>query len=192
MSIETTYDGIKFRSRLEADIAWAIKNIGHKYEYEKTSFLLPDSGIHYQPDFYVPDIQLWIEGRGYESDKGDAQIKEFAKIISEGRIGKNKIIHESLSNTLLPFEPYIGKDAPDYLVIKFDSVAFYEFMDRFGDPNGDVAVLCSCEYCSRYFIHGGGSFQCRCCGAWDGDMHIKTMAYFKDIFELKEIIANML
>jgi len=62
--IETSYDGIRFRSRLEARRAVAFNALGLDYEYEKDSFRLPD-GSCYLPDFYIHGLG-WFEVKGKE------------------------------------------------------------------------------------------------------------------------------
>ena len=125
--IKTMYNGIEYKSRLEADTARIIDKIGYKSEYESISFLLPD-GIHYWPDFYIPNIHLWIECRGYESEKGESQIEGFSNLIAAGFIMPNKNLstQPDFGLDILPFELVNKNDAPDYLVIKYASAQFTE------------------------------------------------------------------
>jgi hypothetical protein len=185
-AIKTYFDRIEYKSRLEADVARITKMLGYRFEYESTSYLLPN-GVHYWPDFYIPDIHLWIESRGYDSDKGESQIEEFSKLISAGFIMPDK----SLSQTpdfgldVLPFELVNKNDAPDYLVIKYDSVQFTEYCNRFGCTTSLEVALIRCSHCKHYSFVGQGSLQCRFCGAWDGNGHIDFMKYINGIKELK-------
>ena len=57
--IPTEFDGIKFRSRLEARWAVAFKAGGIKYEYEYEGYQLPEGW--YLPDFWLPRQQVWGE-----------------------------------------------------------------------------------------------------------------------------------
>jgi hypothetical protein len=192
-SIETTYNGKEYKSRLEANIAMIITRIGYAYEYEPISFLLP-SGTHYWPDFYVPSIHLWIEGRGYETEKGQQQIDEFSKLIAAGFIMPNKTISQisDFGLELLPFEELNKKDAPDYLILKYDGARFVEYQNRYGYYGGpdDAIALVRCGHCKRYYFIGQGSCQCRFCNTWEGNSHIDRMYYFSNINELKEIISG--
>lgn len=52
-AIETSYNGYKFRSRLEARWAVFFDTVGMKYEYEPGGF--ENNGQRYLPDFYLPD-----------------------------------------------------------------------------------------------------------------------------------------
>lgn len=64
-AIETQYKGYRFRSRLEARWAVFFDALGVRWEYEKEGFELGD-GIRYLPDFWLPDMDLWIEVKGQE------------------------------------------------------------------------------------------------------------------------------
>ena len=160
-SIVTIYKGKEYRSRLEADMAWVIHRIGHEYEYEPHSFLLPVSGVHYLPDFYVRRLGLWIEARGYETAKGEMQIREFAAGVMRGDL----------------------KGEPDYMVVRYASEEFYEA----GANDRENVALAQCGVCGGYFFLGNnGSYRCRCgCGAADGDGHLVVLKYFDGIEKLK-------
>ena len=58
-SIETNYNGFRFRSRLEARWAIFFDAIGLKYEYEVEGFEM--NGVRYLPDFYIPSLDRWFE-----------------------------------------------------------------------------------------------------------------------------------
>lgn len=59
-AIETIYKGYRFRSRLEARWAVFFDELGIKWEYEPEGFELED-GTMYLPDFYLTDIDAYIE-----------------------------------------------------------------------------------------------------------------------------------
>lgn len=58
--IETKYNGVTFRSRLEARWAVYFDKIGLQYVYEMEGF---DLGVHglYLPDFWLPQVDMWAE-----------------------------------------------------------------------------------------------------------------------------------
>ncbi|TWE29901.1 hypothetical protein [Prauserella muralis] len=70
--IETEYDGYRFRSRLEARWAVFFDNAGIDFRYEPEGILVPTSFIPgwapprapYLPDFYLPDLGLYVEVKG--------------------------------------------------------------------------------------------------------------------------------
>lgn len=61
--IETSYDGYKFRSRLEARWAVFFNAAGVEWRYEPEGFEL-DDGTHYLPDFYLPKSGSFVEVKG--------------------------------------------------------------------------------------------------------------------------------
>lgn len=174
-AIPTVYRGIIFRSRLEADTAYLLTNLGIDWEYEKHSFLLED-GLHFALDFLAPEIRLFIEDRGYENEKGNRQIAQFAAKIHEGfpcpgdpKGGRGRRSESS------------GGDGPgssarvmDFLVIGPDEVLFHEHRGRFG-VEASPAVLARCLVCRGFFFLGeSGCYQCRRCGEWRGDHHLAS------------------
>jgi hypothetical protein len=58
-AVETFYHGAKFRSKLEAQWAKFFTLIGQRWEYEPEKFHL-SSGV-YIPDFYLPDLRVYVE-----------------------------------------------------------------------------------------------------------------------------------
>jgi len=72
-AIETEYNGYRFRSRTEARWAVFFDVLGLKYEYEKEGYDLGAAG-HYLPDFWLPDLGLWVEIKG-----GDPSVAELRK-----------------------------------------------------------------------------------------------------------------
>lgn len=63
-SIETTYKGYRFRSRLEARWAVYFDYLDLEWEYEKEGFDLEDPwhmSMSYLPDFWLPQVRMWAE-----------------------------------------------------------------------------------------------------------------------------------
>jgi hypothetical protein len=59
-ALETEYDGIFFRSRLEARWAILFNSLKLRWVYEPECFIL-SSGQKYTPDFYIPKFDLYVE-----------------------------------------------------------------------------------------------------------------------------------
>jgi hypothetical protein len=57
--IPTAYNGHLFRSRLEARWAVFFDTLGWRYDYESEGFDL--DGAWYLPDFWLPDLDCWVE-----------------------------------------------------------------------------------------------------------------------------------
>lgn len=64
-AIETSYQGYRFRSRLEARWAVFLDSLGIEYWYEHEGCPLA-TGRGYLPDFYLPALGCWIEVKGPE------------------------------------------------------------------------------------------------------------------------------
>lgn len=124
-AIPTTYRGVEFKSRFEAQAALLFDLLDWEWEYEPQSFMLPN-GVPYTPDFLVPGQNLFVECRGYDSPKGRLQIAGFAGLVADG----------------VPFG-IDGEIARDFLVLYGDAEACY-FSD--GGRTG-MAMLVHCTDC---------------------------------------------
>jgi hypothetical protein len=77
-AIETTYNGYRFRSRLEARWACFYDALGIPYEYEKEGYDLGVFGF-YLPDFWLPRFGGWIEIKGQKPTPEEAiKVQELA------------------------------------------------------------------------------------------------------------------
>jgi len=65
-AIETWYDGIRFRSRAEAREAVFLNHIGVNWRYEHQGFA--DDDVAYLPDFWLPDLHVFLEVKGEYPD----------------------------------------------------------------------------------------------------------------------------
>lgn len=74
-SIDTEYNGYRFRSRTEARWAVFFDTVGIEWLYEMEGFEF-DDGERYLPDFYLPEVShrsteksgMWVEIKGLEPD----------------------------------------------------------------------------------------------------------------------------
>lgn len=75
-SIKTEYNGISFRSRLEARWAMVLDGLGFPWEYEPVLFDLPSG--RYLPDFRVlggyAGVEFWIEVKGPVPDTREFKV----------------------------------------------------------------------------------------------------------------------
>jgi hypothetical protein len=80
---QITYDGIKFQGTWELEYyKWSISN-NIKIERCEESFSYEWKGIRkYFPDFYHPDLDLYVEVKGYETDRDRAKWSQFPKKLS--------------------------------------------------------------------------------------------------------------
>lgn len=180
-AIETEYNGQKFKSRLEANMARILNLMGYNWKYEPKSFLL-DNGVHYQPDFFVPRLNLWIETRGYSNNKGNKQIEGFKKRLfpNQEEMGKRQNSERNIDYN------------PDFLIVGPDEVKFCEDTRRFGLNDAGNAWISRCTGCGSLFFYGlSGSYQCRNCGEWSGDHHLgKSCAIYFDSQESQILVKK--
>jgi hypothetical protein len=64
-AIETLYKGYRFRSRLEARWAVFFDSLAWNWSYELEGYKFAD-GTCYLPDFYLPDLEIFVEIKGQE------------------------------------------------------------------------------------------------------------------------------
>lgn len=77
-AIETQYKGYRFRSRLEARWAVFFDAMKWRWEYEKEGFNI--DGLNYLPDFWLPDVNSFVEVKPYDPKGIELQkIKALAK-----------------------------------------------------------------------------------------------------------------
>lgn len=177
-AIPTHYKGVEFKSRFEAKTAFLLDALKLPWEYEPESYLL-DDGTPYTPDFYIPPIGLWLECRGYETEKGKREIEGFSNWICEGSVGRDKrqrarsVCTASLGNGCGgdDFSPLYQKNICDFLVIGPKEVTLYEYEPRFMMRSSEALLIRGC--CGHWMFFGiSGGYECRFCGKWDGDHHI--------------------
>lgn len=63
-AIETSYAGCRFRSRTEARWAVFFDALGTPWTYEPQGYTVGPDRTPYLPDFYLPDLELWVEVKG--------------------------------------------------------------------------------------------------------------------------------
>ncbi len=98
-SIDTEYNGYRFRSRLEARWAVFFDALGLRYEYEQEGLEL--DGIFYLPDFWLPDNRMYVE----------------IKPSTDSDLEKPKRLAATKTNTIvIQGNPWWGKNGPDYCV----------------------------------------------------------------------------
>lgn len=75
---QITVDGIKFQGQWEVDFyLWTKKN-GLRVERPKNGFLYEYNGLRtYYPDFYIPSLSVYVEIKGYETEKDKAKWGKF-------------------------------------------------------------------------------------------------------------------
>ena len=73
---ETAYANRLFRSRLEARWAVFLDTLRIRWEYEPERYELVS--ISYLPDFWLPDLKIWLEIKPEEDEDADKMMGELA------------------------------------------------------------------------------------------------------------------
>ena len=132
--IETIYNNLRFRSRLEAKWAVFYDHLGIKYEYEPEGYKL--GNIWYLPDFWIINLKIFIEIKGILDNEA---IIKASKLSS--KYDCKVYIFKSIPN---PDDQY-----PDF--INSGAIAFF--------PNGDSDCdyhWCECLECGNLGISFSG------------------------------------
>ena len=82
-AIETVYKGIRFRSRLEARWAVFFDKGRIRWKYETEGFATED-GTKYLPDFYLPDLDIWVEVKPDTIEGRKEIVEKVARFIQWG------------------------------------------------------------------------------------------------------------
>lgn len=76
-----TYRGDQLRSNWETYVAKLILYSGHTYLYEHRRYFLAE-GVSYLPDFYIPELNLYIEVKGILLEKDKTKISMFRQKVT--------------------------------------------------------------------------------------------------------------
>lgn len=152
-SIETSYNGHKFRSRLEARTAVLMDGLKIPYVYEPEGFVF-DDGTTYLPDFYLPNQGSFLECKGVMDEKDLHKIEMLAK-----ESGK-----------------YVAIMYPD-LHFTLGEWTFDQWEKKFKFVEND-SWICKCNKCGKvYFGDANGLWDCKCCGYYDGEGGFEVLCY---------------
>jgi hypothetical protein len=171
-SIETEYNGIIFRSKMEAKWAFFMDEIGIKYDYEPETFDLGE-GVYYIPDFYLPEIDGFLEIKP-EYNPTYSPVDRFALVTK-----KHIIVMQGN-----PFYP--KDDSPN------SSYCYYYDEKLTGDiftPHGlgeqDNWLFCVCPKCDKASLEASGRLDFMKCGCYDsfalGIHHPKIIKALDDV-----------
>lgn len=152
-AIETRYDNILFRSRIEARWAYLFKSLRLRYIYEPERFDMRYHGSRfiYMPDFYLIDLNCYVEVKGKKPNQRE---KNVAWVLSNS---SGCLVH--LVCGQMPF-PYVKEwDRFDFISMTFDSN-----LTRFPHPSGVQYALNSCVKCGRVEFVPDGDRSLISCG----------------------------
>lgn len=168
--IECSYKGIKMRSKFETEIAFMLDKLNIIWEYEPILFKL-SNGIFYKPDFYLPELKMWIEVKG---------------VLGENNI---KISHQFVKDNKTTL---ILWNYDQWIWFSYGEYGFYQEDDDKTSMDDGVQIG-FCSHCKSYFFTGlYGSWHCRKCGNHEGDHDILGVLSGSEIYEKCNIDINKL
>lgn len=136
-SIETFYNGYRFRSRLEARWAVFFDALGIKYMYETEGYDL-GNGDCYLPDFYLPTLKYYVEVKGYNEHIYDdiVRARKFIERKKSAMIILSEIPYDPMSKGLFlfPIIFYVGKTGGN-------TELHHAFFMSHGGVDGDDAYI---------------------------------------------------
>lgn len=139
-AIPTLYRETTFRSRLEAKWAVFYSSLGIEWRYEPEGYDL--DGTYYLPDFYLPEIGIWLEKKG--TVRGQV----------ESTLRKAMLLSLASRQTVLLF---VGD-------VSYETGALAFFSDRDESRYDGPVYWIECPECHR--LGYGDTQHCRClfCG----------------------------
>jgi len=144
--IETNYNGVRYKSKIESQIAMFLDRMEVQHQYEPENILFPKTGRHFMPDFFCPDINLWIEVKYKPNPYVLNDLKELSDLTKK----------ESL---LFTAEKQIIFTAP------LTAPNFYS--------DDEEVLVFYCTKCDKIsFVPSKGDWSCRACGGGFGDKGI--------------------
>lgn len=156
MGSPTLVDGILFRSKSESFLYSQLKKFDNDLLYEMlyTKVIIENKAEYYNPDFYLPNLNLFIEYRGYNVENDDKKKRQWRKTYSLA----NKI-KRGLKNHLTWNSGDIqNADYCKLLIIAPKAVQFFE------KGNGQTFPYTVCPHCNKQTsllnIFGNTCFLC--------------------------------
>lgn len=111
--------GHNCRSTWEANFARVLKYLEIKYEYEPERFNL--GNMTYLPDFHLPDLDIWVEVKGYDNPLSQLKRKVVKKLYGINLRVLNKRKYIILTQT---YENIISYwEIPQHTVVEFAKIA---------------------------------------------------------------------
>jgi len=156
-AIPTKYGGVDFRSRLEADWAAHLDRLSIDWQYEVEGYQLSD-GSWYLPDFYLPDIQVWLEVKGAHNQRVSKVEQLAADLWAESPVDLPTLYGAPM--VLIAQPPQ--RVAPGVI----DEWRAYVHGVR-GPGKGYSVTIDQCAHCNKVVFVALWGKDCRACGKYN-------------------------
>jgi hypothetical protein len=162
VGIPTVYNGIRFRSMLEARWACVFDSFGWRWEYEpyELAGYIPDFIMDFRPDPVLFEIkpETTLEGLKLHSNK-----------ITAAGWDKDVVILGGSSNLRTD---YVSRTNP--------AIGAYGQKDEGGGRTWDYGNLFLCGCCGKYsIVHDSGWYKCLVSGCYDGDSYLCSVSGYE-------------
>lgn len=155
-AIPTSYAGIQMRSKLEANTAQLFDTVGLRWQYEVEGYDL--GGVWYLPDFYLPDIRVFVEVKGILDQKSIDKVELLAEACEAECIAV--VLVRDLRMRLME----------NYLTILGDWVTAHGI-------EKDAAFMARCPQCNSVIWLRRGSTVCSSCAHHVASVHQFVRVY---------------
>lgn len=180
--IETIYNNLRFRSRLEARHAVLFDVLDIPYEYEKDTYQV--GKFAYLPDFWLSQQDCWLEVKGQIPSKD-----EYLKAQGLARYS-GKRVYISIGEITVPREadyglpPFVNNN---HMFVYFaPSEPGYEYDPGWIYPDDSGYLWCECAVCHRKELTSCGAAKYLTCGH-----HSKTLQIWDNDGEpLQKVVAT--
>ena len=152
-AIETRFDNIMFRSRIEARWAMVFKQLGIRYIYEQERYEMFYNGVKfvYMPDFNLIDLNCFVEVKGKQPNGRERNV---AWVLSKYT---DCLVHIVFGQIPYPF-------IDDWYRYDFDTFTYDATFMRFGQHIPTKYALNQCSKCSRIEFVPNGDRALISCG----------------------------
>jgi hypothetical protein len=178
-AIETRYKGYRFRSRLEARWAVFFDHLGLRWQFEPEGFDLTERGLgYYLPDFFLPDLNYWIEVKPDNFDD-EVAYKKLAYVTQATKSQGLVVAGEPYINVELGSFEHYGNAGDRWWTVDVDD---YECAGMSDGPY----LFCVCPLCDKIGIQYDGRGDRICsdegCGTKRTREHAKALGFWRSLY----------
>ena len=179
-AIETRYKGYRFRSRLEARWAVFFDHLGLRWQFEPEGFDLTERGLgYYLPDFFLPDLDYWIEVKP-ETFDDEAAYEKLAYVTQATKSQGLVVAGEPYINVELGSFRHDGNACDKWWTVAafVDDYLGKEFAGRSDGPY----LFCVCPLCDKIGIHFDGRGERICSDESCGNKRTREEAFALELW----------
>ena len=177
-AIETRYKGYRFRSRLEARWAVFFDHLGLRWQFEPEGFDLTERGLgYYLPDFFLPDLNYWIEVKPDNFDD-EAAYKKLAYVTQATKSQGLVVAGEPYINVELGSFQHYGNAGDRWWTVDVD--------DECAGMSDGPYLFCVCPLCDKIGIQYDGRGERICsdegCGTKRTREHANALGFWRSLY----------